>query len=178
MIRFPLIRFPLMAGLVLLAGAAAAQTPYAGMQTRPIKALSEQQVADLGAGRGMGLALAAELNGYPGPSHVLELADKLDLTADQRASVQRLFDSMKMEAVPLGSKLIEQEAELDRQFADRTVTPESLKASTAAVAATQGALREAHLKYHLSTTAMLTPDQMRLYAESRGYGGKRMHHRH
>ena len=123
-----------MAGLILLAGSAVAQTPYAGMQTRPIKALSEQQVADLGAGRGMGLALAAELNGYPGPSHVLELADKLDLTADQRASVQRLFDSMKMEAVPLGSKLIEQEAELDRQFADRIVTPESLKASTAAVA--------------------------------------------
>jgi len=66
MIRFPLIRFPFMAGLLLLAGSAAAQTPYAGMQTRPIKALSEQQVADLGAGRGMGLALAAELNGYPG----------------------------------------------------------------------------------------------------------------
>ncbi len=31
---------------------AMAQTPYAGMQTRPIKALSEQQVADLKAGRG------------------------------------------------------------------------------------------------------------------------------
>jgi Spy/CpxP family protein refolding chaperone len=173
-----MIRFPVMAGLILLAGSAFAQTPYAGMQTRPIKALSEQQVADLGAGRGMGLALAAELNGYPGPSHVLELADRLHLTADQRASVQRLFDSMKSEAVPLGSKLLEQEAELDRQFADRIVTPESLKASTAAVAATQGALREAHLKYHLSTAALLTPDQMRRYAELRGYGGKRRHHHH
>ena len=174
-----MIRFPLMAGLILIAGPAIAQTPYGGMQTRPIKALSEQQVADLGAGRGMGLALAAELNGYPGPSHVLELADRLDLTADQRASVQRLFDSMKMEAVPLGSKLIEQEAELDRQFADRIVTPESLKASTAALATTQGALREAHLKYHLSTAALLTPVQMRRYADLRGYGGgKRMHHHH
>lgn len=173
-----MIRFPVMAGLVLLAGPAFAQTPYAGMQTRPIKALSEQQVADLGAGRGMGLALAAELNGYPGPSHVLELADRLHLTADQRAGVQRLFDSMKSEAVPLGSKLLEQEAELDRQFADRIVTPESLKASTAAVAATQGALREAHLKYHLSTAALLTPDQMRRYADLRGYSGKRKHHHH
>src|SRR5438309_7495936 len=100
--------------LILTATAANAQTPYAGMQTRPIKALSEQQVADLGAGRGMGLALAAELNGYPGPSHVLELADKLDLSAAQRASVQKLFDSMKAEAVPLGAKLIEQEADLDQ----------------------------------------------------------------
>ena len=59
---------------------------------RSIKALSEQQVNELGAGRGMGLALAAELNGYPGPSHVLELADKLELSADQRAKVQRLFE--------------------------------------------------------------------------------------
>ena len=173
-----MIRFPLIAVLILFAGSAVAQTPYAGMQTRPIKALSEQQVADLGAGRGMGLALAAELNGYPGPSHVLELADKLGLTADQRASVQLLFDSMKMEAVPLGAKLLEQEAELDRQFADRIVTTESLKASTAAVATTQGALREAHLKYHLSTAALLTADQMRRYAELRGYGGRRKHHHH
>ncbi|WP_291863384.1 Spy/CpxP family protein refolding chaperone [Bradyrhizobium sp.] len=173
-----MIRFPLIAGLIVFSGLAVAQTPYAGMQTRSIKALSEQQVADLAAGRGMGLALAAELNGYPGPLHVLELADKLELTADQRASVQQLFDSMKMDAVPLGEKLLDQEAELDRQFAGRTVTPESLKTSTEAVAATQGALREAHLKYHLSTTAILTPGQLRRYAELRGYGGKRMHHHH
>jgi len=134
------------AALLLISAAAAnAQTPYAGMQTRSIKALSEQQVADLSAGRGMGLALAAELNGYPGPVHVLELVDKLNLSADQRASVQRLFDSMKAEALPLGAKLLEQEADLDKQFATHTVTPDSLKASTAAVAATQGALRETHL---------------------------------
>jgi Spy/CpxP family protein refolding chaperone len=155
-----------------------AQTPYAGMQARSIKALSDQQIADLGAGRGMGLALAAELNGYPGPSHVLELADKLDLSADQRASMQRLFDSMKAEAMPLGSKLIEQEADLDKQFADRTVTPESLRATTAAVAATQGMLRETHLKYHLSTGSILTPSQMTKYAELRGYGGGHKHKHH
>ncbi|MEH2613184.1 Spy/CpxP family protein refolding chaperone [Bradyrhizobium sp. AZCC 1693] len=155
-----------------------AQTPYAGMQGRSIKALSDQQIAELGTGRGMGLALAAELNGYPGPSHVLELADKLELSAEQRASMQRLFDSMKAEAMPLGSKLIEQEAELDRLFASRTVTPESLKASTAAVAATQGTLRETHLKYHLSTGSILTQAQMTKYAELRGYGSghKRQHH--
>ena len=66
---------------------------------------------------------------------------------------------MKAEAVPLGSKLIEQEADLDKQFASRTVTPESLKASTAALAATQGELRETHLKYHLSTAEVLSPSR-------------------
>jgi hypothetical protein len=162
--------WPLLVSLTLVTSVHA-QTPYAGMQTRPIKALSDQQIADLKAGRGMGLALAAELNGYPGPLHVLELADKLDLSAEQRSSVQRLFDSMKAEAMPLGSRLIEQEADLDRQFAGRTVTPESLKTSIAAVAATQGILRETHLKYHLSTGAILSPSQMLKYAELRGYGG-------
>jgi hypothetical protein len=148
------------------------------MQTRPIKALSEQQVADLKVGRGMGLALAAELNGYPGPSHVLELADKLDLSADQRTSIKALFDFMKAEALPLGSKLIEQEQDLDAQFASHSVTPETLKASTIAIAATQGALRETHLKYHLTTVALLTHDQMHRFAELRGYEDKALHHQH
>jgi len=155
-----------------------AETPYTGMQTRSIKALSEQQVADLGAGRGMGLAMVAELNGYPGPSHVLELADRLELAADQRAKVQHLFDSMKAEAIPLGSRLIAQEADLDGQFARHTVTPESLKASTAAIAETQGALRETHLKYHLLTGEILTPPQMLTYAELRGYGAGHQHQQH
>jgi hypothetical protein len=170
--------WPVVASVIFAAASAHAQTPYAGMQTRPIKALSEQQVGDLKAGRGMGLALAAELNGYPGPAHVLELADKLDLSAAQKSDVQRLFDSMKAEAMPLGAHLIEQEADLDHQFASRTVTAESLKASTAAVAATQGILRETHLKYHLSTAALLNPAQMVKYAELRGYGGSGGGHRH
>jgi Spy/CpxP family protein refolding chaperone len=159
-------------GFSVIAAAAIAQTPYAGMQNRPIKALSDQDIADLKAGRGMGLALAAELNGYPGPSHVLELADKLDLSADQRGRVKQLFESMKAEAVPVGIKLIDQETELDRLFASRAIQPESLKVTTAAIAATQGQLRETHLKYHLSTVALLTPSQIQRYGEIRGYGGR------
>jgi hypothetical protein len=161
---------------ILIASAANAQTPYAGMQARPIKALSEQQVADLTAGRGMGLALAAELNGYPGPSHVLELADKLELSVDQRGQVQILFNSMKVEAIPLGSRLIEQEAELDRKFAAHTMTPEDLKLITAAIAVSQGELRETHLKYHLQTASLLTPAQMHRYAQLRGYSANQRHH--
>lgn len=163
---------------LVAAPAAFSQTSYSGMQMRRIKALSDQQVADLQAGRGMGLALAAELNGYPGPSHVLELADKLDLTSDQRVAVKALFDSMKAEALPLGSKLIQQESELDRQFAARSVTPASLAASTASLGVTEGELRETHLKYHLSMASLLTPEQMKRYAELRGYGDQPIHHHH
>jgi len=157
--------------LVLIAGASLAQShqPYAGLQSRPIKALSEQQIDDLKNGRGIGLALAAELNGYPGPLHVLELADRLGLTQDQKAKVQRLFDAMKEESVSLGVKLIEQEEELDRLFVARAVTPDTLKAVTSAIAATHGQLRESHLKYHLSTAALLTESQVQQYAVLRGY---------
>ena len=82
-----MIRTVLACALILISSASIAETPYAGLQARQIKSLSEQQVANLKAGRGMGMALAAELNGYPGPAHVLELADRLDLTPDQRTKV-------------------------------------------------------------------------------------------
>src|SRR3954468_6157522 len=103
-----------LAAALAVAQPAFAQSPYAGLQARPIKALSDQQIADLKAGRGMGLALPAELNGYPGPSHLLELADKLELSAAQKDRITQLFEAMKAEAVPVGIRLIEQEAGLDQ----------------------------------------------------------------
>jgi Spy/CpxP family protein refolding chaperone len=159
--------------LMNIAAAAWAQThqPYAGLQARPVKALSDQQIADLKAGRGMGLALAAELNGYPGPMHVLELATALGLSDEQRATVAGLFDAMKREAVPLGERLIAAETALDRQFADKTITAASLGEATRGIAALQGELRLAHLKYHLATLELLTPEQAARYATLRGYGG-------
>ena len=155
--------------LILASSASLAQSPYAGMQTRPIKALSSQQIDDLKAGRGMGMALAAELNGYPGPAHVLELSEKLALSSAQKERVQKLFESMKAEATPIGARLIEQEGTLDRQFADRSITPQALKDAVAQIGSTQAELRNAHLKYHLETAEMLSPDQMKQYAELRGY---------
>jgi Spy/CpxP family protein refolding chaperone len=161
------------AGIPLMIGKTAAQSsrPYAGMQARAIKALSAEQIADLKAGRGMSLALAAELNGYPGPRHVLELAEQLGLTDQQRADVQRLFEEMTVE-VPIGEKLISQEAELDRLFAHRVVTPSSLGSVMAAIGATQAELRKAHLKYHLITSGLLTAEQMQNYSRLRGYAGE------
>jgi hypothetical protein len=162
--------------ILLFAAPAAAQEhqhkrgqPYAGIQTRSVKALSDQQIADLRAGRGMGLALAAELNGYPGPLHVLELADRLGLSADQRLRVQRLYNEMKAEAIATGERLIDAETALDRAFKDRTITAELLADLSAAIGSHQGALRAVHLKYHLSTAGLLTIDQSRRYAELRGY---------
>jgi LTXXQ motif family protein len=171
------MRLGIAALLLLLAGPAVAQqhqhqhgqSPYVGLQQRAVKALSDQQVSDLRAGKGMGLALAAELNGYPGPIHVLELAERLELTVEQRALLQQLYDAMKAEAIPVGEKLIAHETALDRHFAERAVSPATLASLTADIGKTQGELRAVHLKYHLTTAAVLTAAQSQKYGELRGY---------
>ncbi|EWY42478.1 hypothetical protein N825_00745 [Skermanella stibiiresistens SB22] len=161
-----------------LSGAASAQVthtpqqPYAHLQSRPVKALSDQQIADLRAGRGMGYALPAELNGYPGPAHTLENADALMLSPVQRESTKALFEAMKSEVVPLGERLIQQETELERLFAEKAVTPVILETATGAIGVTQGALRAAHLRYHLAMMEVLTPEQAQRYTQARGYGGE------
>lgn len=173
------MRYVLIIGMLLgVTANASAQQPYAGLQTRAVKALSAQQIDDLRNGRGMGMALAAELNGYPGPVHVLELADALGLSDDQRARVTALFDSMKAEAVPLGERLITQERELDRHFAEKSITPGKLEAITTSIAAVQGTLRATHLKYHLLTLETLSVEQARQYAVLRGYADGAHHGRH
>jgi hypothetical protein len=151
--------------------------PYAGLQSRPIKALSAEQIADLRAGRGMSLALAAELNGYPGPLHVIEHANALQLTPDQLSRMGALFDAMRSEAIALGERLINQEADLDRQFSNRTITEPSLKEATAGIGATQAQLRATHLRYHLLAMEILTSDQVQRYADLRGYTGANTQHR-
>jgi len=157
------------ASIIGLTSAVLAQQPYAGLQNRSIKSLSDQQIADLKAGRGMGLALAAELNGYPGPMHAIELANDLHLSPEQVAKLKALFEAMKAETIPLGASLISQERDLNEDFANRKITLARLEAATQGIGATQAALRAAHLKYHLSTVDILTPEQVARYNELRGY---------
>ena len=160
--------------LLVIAGPALAQghQPYAGLQHRTVKALSQEQIDDLRAGRGMGLALAAELNGYPGPLHVLEHAEALGLSAEQRERTNELHQQMKNEAIPLGERLIEQETQLDRLFAEGEITPERLAALTEEIGVTQARLRNTHLKYHLAMMDVLSSDQVSRYRELRGYAAQ------
>ncbi|GGC68305.1 hypothetical protein GCM10011504_52850 [Siccirubricoccus deserti] len=151
-----------------LATAWAQHSGYAGQETRDIKALSERDVADLLAGRGMGMALPAELNGYPGPAHVLELRDRLGLAPEQEAAVQATFNRMEA-AKSLGAELVERERALDRAFAEGSVTPDGLRSLTAAIGDLQGRLRAVHLMAHVEMRAVLTDAQVRAYDALRGY---------
>jgi len=164
--------------LLALAAPAIAQepvSPYVGEEDREIKALSVEQIADLEAGKGMGYAMAAELNHYPGPRHVLDMADELGLEAEVVTKVQALFDVMQTAAIEFGKRIIETERELDKAFADRTIDEARLAELTARSAGLEGELRNIHLAAHLEMTRLLTPEQIHAYDAMRGYGGGEAH---
>jgi len=158
--------------LILLAVSAnaASPSPYAGQELREIKALSPQEVSDYLSGKGLGLAKAAELNGYPGPAHVLELAVALELTPEQKIKTEALLEKEQARAIPFGKELVEEERALDRLFATRAVTSESLRQSLARIGRLQSQVREVHLETHLEQTALLTRAQVEKYNRLRGYG--------
>lgn len=152
-----------------------AHSPYAHQGSKELKTLSQQEVDDLTNGAGMGLARAAELNGYPGPRHVLELADSLALTAGQRAAVEDIFGGMQGRARELGGRILEAEKALDRAFAGGEQTEEALAAAVAEIARLQGELRTVHLQAHLATRALLTEHQIHEYDRLRGYAADHQH---
>jgi hypothetical protein len=132
-------------------------------------AFQRRQRAVQRAGKGMALALPAELNGYPGPAHVLELAGPLGLSDDQQRATLALFEQMQAEAKALGEQVITEERALDRLFRDQRADSASVREATARAAGKQGELRAAHLDYHLLMMAVLTPRQVARYMELRGY---------
>ena len=163
--------------LLPFAGALAA-SPYAGEQSRQIKSLSSSEIEDLLAGRGMGLARAAELNGYPGPMHVLELASELKLTSDQEAKTRTLFSQVRKDAAAAGARLIEAERALDTLFAARTADSTRLREALEQVASLQAAVRGIHLQAHIDQAAVLNADQIARYSALRGYGAGGQTHQH
>jgi Spy/CpxP family protein refolding chaperone len=157
--------------LLTCAGASAqeAHKPYAGQEAREIKALPAEEVESLLNGEGAGMAKAAELNHYPGPKHVLELADKLKLSDAQAAGVREAFGRMRAEALRLGRLVVEREREFDQLFARREIDAGKLQTLSREIGLLRADLRVAHLRAHLETRALLTPEQVKLYDELRGY---------
>ena len=145
------------------------KSKYAGEEKREIKSLSETDIAELKNGKGWGLAKAAELNGMPGPAHLLEMKDEIDLDTKQVRAIEDLYAKMKHEAIPLGLELIELERELNNHFADRTITYELLGIVLERVAQVLKKLRYVHLSTHLKTPNILTSEQIVLYNKLRGY---------
>jgi Spy/CpxP family protein refolding chaperone len=121
----------------------------------------------VGTGRGFGMAFAADQNGYPGPMHVLELKDRLKLSAEQEAQMQYLMHVMFAESKPKGARLLEAEAMLRRLFAEKTADDTAVRAAVDAVERARRDVRLVHLLTHLKTRDLLTEEQRRLYHEAR-----------
>ncbi len=158
--------------IVLLAfatSAYAADQPYAGLQTRSIKALSDQETADYLQGNGMGLSKVAELNHYPGPKHVLDQADDLGLSPAQRAKAKKIWQAMDVKARALGETIVAKEAVLERSYSSGTATPADTRALLDELARLQADLRYMHLSAHLAMRPALSAEQISKYDALRGY---------
>ena len=155
-----------------------AHSPYVGEQERTIASLSDQEITAYRTGRGMGLAKAAELNHYPGPRHVLDLAEELELTDAQRAEVRAAREAMRSKAIPLGKQIVAKEAALDALFADGQATPDTVRALLHEIAVLKADLRFAHLNAHLTMQDALTEQQIRRYDVLRGYASEAEHPGH
>jgi Spy/CpxP family protein refolding chaperone len=157
------------ASAFLLSLASAAPSPYQGQTQRDIKALSAQDAQALLDGKGMGLAKAAELNGYPGPAHVLQHAEALKLSPQQLEQTKALFRAMEAKAQGLGAALVEAERELDQMFARRVATLEGIESQLSKMGHLQAQLRSAHLEAHIAQAALLQPQQVAEYNKLQGY---------
>jgi len=165
--------FLLTLSLALVAAAAGAQeharSPYAGLETRPVKSLSETDIDELRRGAGWGLALPAELNGVPGPAHLLELKDEIGLLDEQVAAIEAIYEEMKAEAIPAGERFIATEEAIEAAFVSGGIDAGRLRALIEESAAARAALRFVHLSRHLQTPPLLTADQIARYQVLRGY---------
>lgn len=169
----PRLVAPLVAAALLLAAPVASAQQhggYAGQQSRETKALSAQETADLLAGRGMGLARAAELNGYPGPMHMLKLRGPLDLSVAQLTAARRASSACRP---PLGHW-----APTDRTRTHARWWVQGGHGHAGARGSRHGGDRQVarqaarrHLAAHLEMRDLLTLDQVARYDELRGYAG-------
>ena len=172
------IRFRLrwVAGLVMFLSGAVAAVEYAGQETRRLKAFAPEEIDGYLAGRGMGFAKPAELNGYPGPKHVLALAKELQLTELQARRTQQLFDSMQQRAAAVGRDLLAKEEGIEVLFRAGNGDVQRLKSLLQEAAALEAELRLVHLQAHLEQKVLLTQAQSERYNSLRGYASHRAHH--
>ena len=171
-------RIPLI-GLLLCAGVGAVARAVQKADAPPhVKSLSPADVEGYLQGRGMGLAKPAELNSYPGPMHVLELAEPLKITPDQRKGVEAIFKEMRAEAMRLGKEYVEKERQLNELFTTGRADERRLDELLAESGRLHGQLRGVHLKAHLKTKPLLTAGQIESYDRLRGHTGHHAGNQH
>ncbi len=167
--------FSLATLLIFLAPPAVAESghggnsPYAGEELRAIKSLSTADLEELRRGGGWGLAKPAELNGVPGPAHLLELRDEIPLEPGQVDALQALFEEMRAAAIEEDERYIAAEEELEQAFRAGGLDETRLDGLLSEIGNRRAALRYVHLSAHLEAAELLTRHQIARYNLLRGY---------
>jgi hypothetical protein len=143
----------LIACVLIFPALAADVAPYAGQQGRTIKALSSEDVAALRKGEGMGMAKAAELNGYP--ARPCAHTTQLSLTDGQLQRAQLSYDRMSAAAKPLGRKIDCSGTGTRRPV--RGAARHPARVAAAAIGQLQGRLQSVHLAAHLRDAGSSDP---------------------
>ncbi len=161
-------------------GKEALRSPYAGERDAAETGLRADELEALSKGAGLAMALPAELNGYPGPRHVLDAADagQFSLSPTQREAMQDLYDRMSSEAKAKGREIIQAEAQLALRFRQADMDDPILREIVQRIANLRAELRFIHLRAHLKTRLLLTPEQIGHYNAVRGYDAGRLHPGH
>lgn len=161
------------------AAAESLRSPYAAIPGTAASGLLPEEVEGLTKGQGMALALAAEVNGYPGPRHVLDAAaaGQLDLRPEQREAFHRLYDRMLAEAKGKGEDILRLEEQLAMLFRHGHIDEASLRDLLDQIGRLRADLRFIHLRTHLEAKALLTPEQIARYRAVRGYDAGGDQHR-
>lgn len=170
---------PMVLALLMGSGAALAERPPEQAPSN-IRSLTVEEIRGLRDGEGMGLARVAELNGYPGPTHVLEAAreGKIHLDAGQHEAIEKIRAAMKAEAQALGREILALEAKLEAGFRERRLTETELARQIEEIGSRRAALRLAHLRAHFLTAGLLHPEQIEHYTRFRGYASTIPGHGH
>lgn len=120
-------------------------------------------------GEGMGYAMLADENHYPGPRHVLDLAKELKLSPQQIKDSQTLFDQMQKDASELGKKLVAKQKIFHHLFRTGQINDDTLAMLLTEMSILETKIRYVHLSAHLKQRAILTPNQIEHYDILRRY---------
>jgi hypothetical protein len=152
------------------AARAAAHAAEAAREGTGIPALSEAQAAGYLDGKEMLHASVAELNHYPSPRRVFELAEALELTEGQRRAATELHEETRREAIRLGTELVALEQKLNRIFVWDQATADNIAKIVLDIGTLQAQLRLTHLVASIRQKPLLTEEQVRRYDELQGRG--------
>jgi hypothetical protein len=137
-------------------------------KSRHVKALSVDQIKQYLQGGSMGYSKPAELNDFPRPERVLELAEPLELTAEQVAATQALLEAHKTQARGVGARLVDAERELEALFRSGRINSAALSSAVRRLVRVEGEYRLVHLEAHRRMHLLLSEEQIRRYAALRG----------